>query len=623
MKPERKTILRKLLWHGLMALCTLIYAGGLALACEAAGRTDFDTFRTFLQTDMGRMAMVNTALLATLLILGLYFLTTKISAAMVLVSVPLLVFHLINAFKLALRSEPFYPWDFTLAGEATDILSAIELRPSKVMLLAGAYIAASAAVALTMDLLVLRRNRPRYRVSLAGFAACMVVFVLAGRCWFAEDYIKKNTAPVRTYNQELSYRESGWLYAFAANYYHARIEPPAQYSREQMTSAVEGCEGQTGSVRPNVIIVMSEAFADIWNAQKLQFDEALAPTFTALAEQYLSGCCMTSEFGGNTANCEFEVLTGYSTALLPSGTVAYMSSLNRQTDSYVSFLKDLDYYTVALHPYRRSFFSREKAFALLGFDDFYSEEHFQGAERLRAFSFVSDDAVADRIIAEYEKNRPTGRGFFCHTVTMLNHTAYYASDWTEEQQVGMTADCELSEDEFAAIRSYATGLQYADRMLAKLVDYFGAVDEPTVILFFGDHQPSLSSPGYELMQRIGYVADNTTAEGKLALQSTPYLIWNNFQTEPTAARMDMSMFHLIPYMTRMLDMDRPGFHSCMDALFTQVRGVTRRVSLTGAGEPVLTLPEEEQKVFDRYLELVYDGLLGERYASESLYANLS
>ena len=181
------------------------------------------------------------------------------------------------------------------------------------------------------------------------------------------------------------------------------------------------------------------------------------------------------------ANCEFEVLTAYSTYLLPVGTVPYMSYLNQETDSIVSFLKSRDYYTVALHPFRRSYFSREKAYSLLSFDDFYSEEHFEGAERLRAFGFVSDDAVADRLIAEYEKNELTGRGFFCHTVTMLNHTSYYASDWPEELQVGMEASCELSQAEYESLRSYATGVQYADAMLKKLVDYFSTVE---VRIFF-------------------------------------------------------------------------------------------------------------------------------------------
>ena len=248
-----------------------------------------------------------------------------------------------------------------------------------------------------------------------------------------------------------------------------------------------------------------------------------------------------------------------------------------------------------------------------------SEELFEGAERVRYMKYVSDDDLADRIIEEFERNQQTDRGFFCHVVTMMNHTSYHKSDWPEEAQVDMTAGCELTEKEYDVLRCYATGVQLEDQMLAKLVDYFSDVEEPTVLLFFGDHQPSLGPQGYGLMQRIGYVEDNTSLEGILALQSTPYLIWNNYQTEPRGEKMDLSMFHLVPYMTRLLDLPRPAFHSYMDGLFELPRGVTRQIRLAGSGTPVLTLEGEAKAAFDEYLNLVYDGLLGKQYGNEYLY----
>lgn len=619
MKTEVKGTLGKLGWHLLMAVCLGIYAVGLVLVCEAAARVEFRTFQEFLETDVGLMAMKNTAVLAFTLMLALYFLLRRIWAAMALVSVPMLICHLINAFKLTLRNEPFFPWDITLAGEATNILSSVSLQPGKAMILAVCCIAAAILVAAVLDRLVLRRNRPGWVASLSCFAAAAVIFVTLCVSWLSQSYIQEHTIPVRVYNQHWSYRENGFVYTFIANIYHARVSAPEGYSAESVRELTGELSGSEGSVEPNVIVVMSEAFADLWNAENLTFGEVLAPNYLALSEEYLSGKCLTSEYGGNTANCEFEVLTGYSTWMMPNGTVMYMSYLNQQTDSYVSFLKSRDYYAVALHPYQRSFFSREKAFELLGFDDYYSVEHFQDAERLRVGNFVSDLEVADRIIAEFEKNQATDRGFFCHTVTMLNHTSYYASDWPEEERVAMQADCELTEAEYDSLVSYATGLRHADSMLGRLTDYFSQVEEPTVILFFGDHQPSLGSHGYTLMQRLGYVSDNTVPEGKAQLQSTPYLIWNNFEEEPTAARMDLSMFQLLPYMTRMLDLPRPAFHSYMDELFAVTRGVTRQVSLDGEGTPMQTLEGEALEKFREYLILVYDGLLGKQYGNQALY----
>ena len=621
MKLKEQPIRRKIFLHLLAAAFVAVYAPGLVLMCEAAGRVEMRTFWIFLPTEVGQMAMANTAVLAGLLMLALYALTTKLSLALGLVSVPLLVCHLINAFKLALRNEPFYPWDFTLAGEATNILSTVKLEFAPQMLWALGYVALGILLALGLDLLIRRKDRFSRMVRAAFFATLAAALMLLGGNWLGESYIQANTVPLRVYNQHWSYKENGFIYTFAANIYHARVREPEGYNAAGIRELTDGYEAAEGIVEPNIIIVMSEAFADIWNAENLTFDRELAPNFNALAEQYLSGNCLTSEYGGNTANCEFEVLTGYSTYLVPTGTVLYMSYVNRETESIVSYLNDKDYYTVALHPYQRTFFSREKAYGLLGFDDFYSAEHFTGAERLRYSNLISDDAVADRIIAEFEKNQATDRGFFCHTVTMLNHTSYYKADWSDEERVGMEAACELTETEYHTLASYATGILYADAMLGKLVDYFSNVEEPTVILFFGDHQPSMGTPGYELMQRIGYVRDNGSNEGLAALQSTPYLIWNNFQQEPTAAKADMSMFHLLPYMTRMLDMARPAFHSYMDELFTDVRAVTKKISLDGDGMPTLMPEGEEMEKFQEYLTLVYDELLGKQYTGDAFYRN--
>jgi hypothetical protein len=125
---------KKLLWWLIPAVFAAVYALGLTLMCEAAGRVEMRTFWIFLPTEVGQMALKNTAVLTGVLILALYVLTTKLSVAVGLVSVPMLIFHIINAIKLTLRNEPFYPWDFTLAGEATNILSSVKLTFSDAML---------------------------------------------------------------------------------------------------------------------------------------------------------------------------------------------------------------------------------------------------------------------------------------------------------------------------------------------------------------------------------------------------------------------------------------------------------------------------------------------------------
>ncbi len=606
----------------LLGAAILLFSYGLSVLCEATAQQEFSTFSKFYATGLSRLVLRNTTLMVAMLILALYLLTTKLSVSVALVGIPMFVIHCINAFKLLFRNEPLYPWDFSLASEVTNIVGSMKISFSPPMIWTVCYVVAGIALAIVADVCWLKKFRQPYKRAWLGGLCVLVLLVCTCTTMLNEHYLIQKQIDTVAFDQATSYRTNGFLYSFTSNLYKSKVKAPEGYDQQSITQLAFEYNDPTRSTvkKPNIIIVMSEAFSDIWNAEHLHFKQEVAPNFTALSKKYLTGNAMTSEFGGNTANCEFEMLTSYTTALLPTGTVAYMNYVNGTVDSYVSFLNRQNYYTVALHPYLRSFFSREKAYEVLGFDDFYSEEHFEGAQRLRLMQYISDDAVADRIIEEFEKNEESGKPFFCHTVTMQNHASYFEKDLPLEEQIKFTTDVELSDEEFAVLRSYASGLHLADAALGKLVDYFEEVDEPTVLLFFGDHQPSLHGETRELLERIGYTADRESDEGTLALQSTPFLIWNNFEDKPTHEEQTMSMFHLVPYMTRTLGLPRPAFHTYMDSLYSEVQGMTRQVYCNSEGSAVDQLSATEQKKFDEYLSLVYDGLMGKRYANPILYS---
>ncbi len=615
----KRSVIKCWLFSALLLTIILSFSFGLAVLSEASAQETFERFTAFWKSEISGLIFTNLTLLLGLLIFAIYLLTTKLSVAVGLVGIPFYVCHLINAFKITFRNEPFYPWDISLAGEAATIAGSMKLRFTPPMIWGAILLLGGLILAILADIFWLKKIRPRYRWGLLSGLLTLGIFL--GSAFMVTDYsyLVDHGVEVIIFDQTTSYRKNGFVYSFIANAYDSKIDTPTDYSLETVAEVASKYRKVDAKEKPNVIIVMSEAFTDIWNAENLTFKKELAPNFTSLAKEYLSGSCLTSEYGGNTSNCEFEVLTGYTTYLLPTGTVPYMNYLNTETDSYVSYLNSQGYYTVALHPYLRSFFSREKAYEFLGFDDFYSEEHFEGAQRERMMQYISDNAVVDRIIAEYEQNEKKDRPFFCHTVTMQNHASFYLEDWSAEEMIHFSADCELNEEEYNTLLSYATGIRSADAALGKLVSYFEEVDEPTVILFFGDHQPSLYGDSRELMERIGYTADRNSAEGLAELQSTPYLIWNNFEKVPTHAEENMSMFHLLPYMTRTLKMARPAFHVYMDELYDEVHAVTRRVCLDSKGEPMEVLPRKGQEKFEEYLMLVYDGLIGKQYGNLFLY----
>lgn len=247
-----------------------------------------------------------------------------------------------------------------------------------------------------------------------------------------------------------------------------------------------------------------------------------------------------------------------------------------------------------------------------------SEEDFEGAERIRWDTYISDAALTDKIIALYEENLATGKPFFNHAVSMQNHASYGKNDYPEEDTVSFESDVELSEEEYGVLASYATGIRLSDLALGRLIEYFEQVEESTVIVFFGDHMPHLGVDNWELLERIGYLT-GSGEEKELRFFSTPYIIWNNFEEEPVAQSQDLSMFQLLPYMTRSLGLSRPAFYAYMDGLTAWFYGVTPNICLDAQGNPVFELEPEAWRRFEEYWMIVYDGLIGKGYANQILY----
>lgn len=194
------------------------------------------------------------------------------------------------------------------------------------------------------------------------------------------------------------------------------------------------------------------------------------------AENTQTGYLNVSVKGGNTANTEFEFLTGDTMAFLPAGSIPYQQYITKDTPSMASYLKSLGYETYAMHPYYASGWNRDKIYPLLGFDSFYSSTDFYGSTYERGY--IDDSSCVDKIIETYEK-KDAGTPAFIFNVTMQNHSPY--TDGYQNLQGNVTVDGTVS----AQLSEYLTLVKLSDTALEKLIDYFETQDEPTVIVFFG------------------------------------------------------------------------------------------------------------------------------------------
>jgi hypothetical protein len=234
-----------------------------------------------------------------------------------------------------------------------------------------------------------------------------------------------------------------------------------------------------------ILIVQGESFV---NACRL--DPLLAghlPNFTKLqAEAVQSGKLAVPCWGANTIRSELAVLTG-----LGADDVGldrfnpYEHFARVPLPSLAHQAREAGYKTICIHPYDADFYYRDKVMPLLGFDQFIGIEGFAGAER--SGPYVSDVAVAHcmaKIVREH------GPRILVFAITMENH-----GPWdTEHDALPPASLPEAWRDlpDAAEIGRWLRHLQSTDAMIPILKQAIAATGAHGWLVFYGDHQPSLS-----------------------------------------------------------------------------------------------------------------------------------
>ena len=92
---------------------------------------------------------------------------------------------------------------------------------------------------------------------------------------------------------------------------------------------------------------------------------------------------------------------------------------------------------------------------------------------------------------------------------MQNHTNYNKDNYPDDQRVKVTeAPADLKASTVGALEDFATGIRDADAMLGRLTDYFSQVDEPVILVFWGDHYNPIDS-NYDIYTRSGYASGSS------------------------------------------------------------------------------------------------------------------
>jgi hypothetical protein len=345
---------------------------------------------------------------------------------------------------------------------------------------------------------------------------------------------------MRAFRLDKSYTENGQLLTLVRTGHYLIVDEPEGYavskvkdllSSFQSDKAAKETEAVTEE-NPNMIIIMNEALADFSQIGNIEMSEDCLEFAHSLQgkDNAITGSLHVNVFGGHTADTEYEVLTGNALAFLPESSVPYAQYIHSELPSLTWNLISNHYSGIyAFHPYLSRSYNRQKAYPLLGFqntlfvDDIQSE--LTSADYLR--NHVSDEADFNKVISLYEENRKNNQTpYYMFNVTMQNHSAYDQDFANFTQNITLSGN--VAED--ADAKRYINLVDYTDEAFKNLTEYFEKVDEPTVIVMFGDHEPGLSDSFYTNI--FGKSKSEMSTEELYQRYQTPLFIWANYDINP-------------------------------------------------------------------------------------------
>lgn len=490
----------------------------------------------------------------------------------VLFSLPWLLCGLINNAVLSYRVTPLGAIDFQVVKMS--LILVYLTKAQRMMLYAAAVIMVLAVAVLWIfgPKISGKINFGRNVATIVGLLAAVLIATNIG--------LNYQTLSNRFGDLVGAYKNYGFAYCFSSSVLDTGINKPNGYDeamvKEVTDSLPEESAPQEG-VKPNIIMIQLESFLDPNMINGAVFSENPVPVFTYLKENYTSGALHMPSYGGGTANSEFEVLTGMTLEAFGAGEYPYKTIMQEKSCETIAYnLASLGYGTHAIHNHTGNFYDRDKVYPHMGFMSFQSIEYMNDFEKT-AYGWCKDEILTDEILKAIDSDTEHEQKFVW-AVSVQGH-GKYPSEPLEDLELAIHMERGHFTDERTSMIEYYTNMiNEMDSFIGDLISKLEERGEPTVLVMYGDHLPSLEFTGEETALGDAY--------------TTEYVIWDNIGLEKQPyVKMESNL--LSAYVTNLLDI-----HVGTINRFNQYRS---------------TDADYEEK-----LELLqYDSLYGERYSWET------
>ena len=502
---------------------------------------------------------------------------------------------LVNHYILRFRGRILFPADIAGWQTAANVADGFDFSKDDFMVEAAVLL-----VAYLFLVYICPAQKKRARLN-PMWSVALWIFVLGYNFAFFKTDMLPNLG---IYTQQWVTQHNGFLLNFTVALRYSTVDKPDDYSEEKVLELMEeypGQEADPSRQKPtNIVVVMNESFADFSVFDTFRPSEDPMPFIHSLKENTVKGWMYSPVTGGGTASVEFEYLTGFSTAFQPPHTVAYQLYVKEGMPSMARLAGTEGYTTTAFHPYKSSGWNRPLAYKYQNFDkQLYSQD--VPADALMVRHYISD-------LADYQtvmNCTDTEESSFIFNVTMQNHSGY-AQGWNNLEKSILLPEESKNADHSA--EQYFSLVRESDRAMEEMLSYYKQSDEPTLVVFFGDHQPPLKNAFYEQLE--GKPLDQRTTEEVMQQYVVPFFIWANYDI---GEREDviLSPNYLGVLTAEIAGLPLTGYMSFLDQMYEALPVITPVGCITADGEYLKReeLDAEEQEWMHKYSILNYCGMV--------------
>ena len=395
-----------------------------------------------------------------------------------------------------------------------------------------------------------------------------------------------NTMTYNSYSEDARFDNNNLITNFTVSINQSvksAVTEPEEYSEEAIEEILENSipseeeaeqalAEQETAVKPNIVFIMSESYADFRRIYGLENGDEIYAAFDQVCAEGTTGTSVVPTFGNGTVRTEFELMFGLPVKSLNNVEIPHkLLKSGVEQDTFASMYKEAGYNTTYIHPFRSNFYDRQDVYSEYGFDRLIFEDDFTVEEEYFR-DYISDDTAfrqAEEVMASTEGPD------YIHITTMQNHQPYI-------------------DDKGEEIDNYFDGIRVSNEALRDFTNRLRESAEPTIIVFTGDHFPFFS-PESSFYNEIGINVDNCSK-----LYEKTWLVWSNYDLDASSLPEEtISTFYLPHLVYSMVGLKNPFVDTMLEEM---------------TAEPVYSVavnPSTESELLDM---LTYDRTIGENYS---------